>query len=311
MSRSSERARLALLREVFGVPEAPSLGVGDDAAVLYDPRPLIATVDAAVEGVHFRRDLIALEDASARACEAAMSDVAAMGGSLDGPGCGLLLSWTLPPALSDEDLLLLARGALRAARRVGTSVVGGNLSAGAELSLSTTVLGRAAQAPLLRGGARAGDRVAISGPIGAAALGLRALLRGDPDPRWREAVARWRRPLARLDLGAAIAGRATACIDVSDGLALDAARLAEASGARVVFDLDALRMHPYAGADESLDATLHGGEDYELLATGPASAFDARWTLVGDVLDGRGVYTREASRLTEVTPRGWDHFSAT
>ncbi|MEZ4390049.1 MAG: thiamine-phosphate kinase [Polyangiales bacterium] len=311
MSRSSERERLALLRALFGAAEAPSLGVGDDAAVLVDPRPLVATVDAAVEGVHFRRDLLTLEDASARACEAAMSDIAAMGASLDGPGCGLLLSWTLPPALSDEDFLLLARGALRAARRVGTRVVGGNLSAGVELSLSTTVLGRAAHAPLLRGGARAGDRVAISGPVGAAALGLRALLRGDPDPRWREAVDRWRHPLARVDLSAVLSGRATACIDVSDGLALDAARLAEASGARVVFDRDALRLHPYATADEALDATLHGGEDYELLATGPASAFDARWTLVGEVLEGAGVYLRDASRLTEVSPQGWDHFSAT
>ncbi len=306
--RSSETARLAMLREVFGALPPPDLGVGDDAAVLHDPRPLVVTVDAAVEGVHFRRDLLGLEDASARACEAAMSDVAAMGATLDGAGSGLLLAWTLPADLDDDDLLALARGAERAARRVGTRVVGGNLSAGPALSLTTTVLGRCDGPPLRRDGARPGDIVAVSGPLGLAARGLRALLAGDAGDV--VAVKRaWRCPRARLDLGGAARGVATACIDVSDGLALDAARLAEASGARLELDLTALRA--LVTADVRDEDIFHGGEDYELLATGPAGAFLTGWHRIGTVRAGEGVWVGAGGDAQRLSPRGWDHFSAT
>ncbi|MFO0624508.1 MAG: thiamine-phosphate kinase [Polyangiales bacterium] len=309
MSASSEARRLAMLREVFGALPEPDVGVGDDAAVLHDPRPLVVTVDAAVEGVHFRRDLLSLDAASARACEAAMSDVAAMGATLDGAGCGLLLAWTLPRGLADDDMLALARGADRAARRVGTRVVGGNLSAGPALTLTTTVLGRANGAPLRRAGARVGDAVAVSGPMGLAARGLRALLAGEDAADARAAAQAWRTPRARLDLSAALARHAHACIDVSDGLALDAARLAEASSVGIDLDLTALRA--LVPDDVRDDEILHGGEDYELLATGPASQFPAGWFIVGAVTSGAGVWLRAADRREPLSPRGWDHFSAT
>lgn len=296
-----------MLREVFGALPPPDLGVGDDAAVLHDPRPLVVTVDAAVEGVHFRRDLLGLEDASARACEAAMSDVAAMGATLDGTGCGLLLAWTLPPELDDGDLLALAHGAARAAGRVGTRVVGGNLSAGPVLSLTTTVLGRCDGPPLRRDAARPGDVVAVSGPLGLAARGLRALLAGETTAD--EAVRAWRCPRARLDLGAQLPGLATACIDVSDGLSLDASRLAEASGVRLDLDLTALRA--LVSSEVREHDVLHGGEDYELLATGPAGAFVTGWHRIGLVRAGEGVWTGAGGEARRLSPRGWDHFSAT
>jgi thiamine-monophosphate kinase len=296
-----------MLREVFGALPPPDLGVGDDAAVLHDPRPLVVTVDAAVEGVHFRRNLLGFEDASTRACEAAMSDVAAMGATLDGAGCGLLLAWTLPTDLDDGDLLALARGAERAARRAGTRVVGGNLSAGPALSLTTTVLGRCDGPPLRRDTARPGHVVAVSGPIGLAARGLRALLAGETAAG--VAVQAWRSPRARLDLGAQLPGAATACIDVSDGLALDAARLAEASGVRLDLDLAALRA--LVSTDVCDDDILHGGEDYELLATGPAGAFLTGWHRIGLVCAGEGVWVGAGGDAQRLSPRGWDHFSAT
>lgn len=305
--RSSETARLAMLREVFGALPSPDLGVGDDAAVLHDPRPLVVTVDAAVEGVHFRRDLLGLEDASSRACEAAMSDVAAMGATLEGAGCGLLLAWTLPTDLDDGDLLALARGAERAARRVGARVVGGNLSAGPALSLTTTVLGRCDGPPLRRDGARPGDIVAVSGPLGLAARGLRALLTGDAVDG--VAVSAWRGPRARLDLAAQLARVATACIDVSDGLALDAARLAQASGVGLDLDLTALRA--LVTPDVRDEDIFHGGEDYELLATGPAGAFLAGCHRIGVVRAGEGVWVSAGGESQRLSPRGWDHFSAT
>lgn len=296
-----------MLREVFGSLPPPELGVGDDAAVLHDPRPLVVTVDAAVEGVHFRRDLLGLEDASARACEAAMSDIAAMGASLDGAGCGLLLAWTLPRDLDDGDLFALARGAERAARRVGSRVVGGNLSAGPALSLTTTVLGRCDRPPVRRDGARPGDVVAVSGPMGLAARGLRALLAGDPVDG--AAARAWRSPRARLDLAASLSRFATACIDVSDGLALDATRLAAASGARLDLDLTALRALVTGGVRD--DDILHGGEDYELLATGPAGGLPPGWHPIGIVRAGEGVWAGSGGASQRLSPRGWDHFSAT
>lgn len=307
MSRSGETARLSMLREVFGALAPPDLGVGDDAAVLHDARPLVVTVDAAVEGVHFRRDLLSLEDASARACEAAMSDVAAMGATLRGAGCGLLLAWTLPADLDDADMLALARGAERAARRAGARVVGGNLSAGPALSLTTTVLGRCDGPPLRRDGARVGDVIAVSGALGLAARGLRALLAGEDTAV--DAVRAWRCPRARLDLGAPLAHRAHACIDVSDGLALDAARLAEASGVRL--DLDHAALRALVPPDVRDDEIFQGGEDYELLATGPAGTFAEGWFVVGRVIAGNGVWVHEGADVRRLSPRGWDHFSAT
>lgn len=138
----------------------------------------VVTVDVAVEGVHFSRAWVSLDEASERAVEAAMSDAAAMGARLDLDGCGLLLAWTLPRALTDDDVASLARGAQRAARRASTPIVGGNLSSSPSLSLTTTVIARAQGPSVTRAGARPGDVVAVTGVVGAAALGLRALERG-------------------------------------------------------------------------------------------------------------------------------------
>lgn len=313
---ASEFARIALLRKVFGEAPPPALGIGDDAAVLPDPRDLVATVDASVEGVHFRRDLIDLEGASARACEAAMSDIAAMGGSLEGPGCGLLLAWSLPPTLTDADFAALAHGARRAADRAGTRILGGNLTRGLQLSLTTTVLGRVEGPPLRRDAARPGDVVATSGALGLSALGLSALFTDrSHDPRFATAVAKWREPRARLAEGAAIRGRATACIDLSDGLAQDARHLAEASGVALVFEAEAilgllpptLRELP---DDAAWQAAAHGGEDYELLATGHPEAFGPEWTLIGSVRPGHGVFVSRHGAEAPIAPQGWDHFTS-
>lgn len=300
-----------MLRAVFGAPPAPNLGIGDDAAVIHGDRALVATVDASVEGVHFTRALLQLDEIAARACEAAMSDVAAMGAELACDGAGLLLAWSLPDEVDDDGLLALATGAQRAAARVGARVLGGNLSRGRELNLVTTALGRCAGAPVRRDGARPGEVVALSGPTGLAALGLRALLGGDHSPQWADAVARWRSPKARLDLSPSLVDRATSCIDLSDGLSIDAARLAEASGVSLILDASALRgAHPGSSQDE-VESILHGGEDYELLATGPRDSFDDRWIIVGSVASGAGVYLRDGAEVSPITPRGWDHFSET
>ncbi|MFO0646395.1 MAG: thiamine-phosphate kinase [Polyangiales bacterium] len=311
-----EFERIERLRAIFGEPAAPDVGIGDDAAILNPAGPVIATVDAAVEGVHFRRDLLSLSDASSRAIEAAASDVAAMGGDLCGRGCGLLLAWTLPRSLSDEDFDALLVGARRAADRLSTHIVGGNLASSETLSLTTTALGRCLGAPIARNGARPGDVIAVSGPIGAAALGLRALLsgRGD-DPEFAPFIARWRAPRARVDIARDVALHATAAIDISDGLAQDAGHLARASRCGLLLfpeQIPMLEGQRSAAVKLGLEAqasALHGGEDYEVLATGPRARFGAAWTTIGEVIDGAGVFVREGGVRRVVEGRGWDHFA--
>lgn len=316
---SGEFERIRRLAALFGRPPGPARGVGDDGAVLYPAHPVVVSVDASVEGVHFRRDFVSLEEASARAVEAAMSDVAAMGGDLQGPGCGILLAWTLSPEVTDEEVDMLGRGAQRAAARAKTFIVGGNLAAAPTLTLSTTVFGRLQFKELTRDAARLGDVVAVSGPVGAAALGLRALTAGrGGDPRFAPFVAKWRAPRARIDLGPVIAPHAHAAIDLSDGLAQDGRHLAQASRVALVIDADAIPMLPEQdtlarelGVD-AVGLAFAGGEDYELLATGKRDAFDARWTIIGTVAEGEGVHVRDASGTRAIpADAGWDHFRAT
>ncbi len=306
---SDEFERIARLGSLFGCLDPPDVGIGDDAAVLHDPRPLVVTVDAAVEGVHFDLRWISPDDLAARAVESAVSDLAAMGAT----PTELLLAWSLPRETTDAFVEALGAGSLRAARRLGMRVAGGNLTGGPALSLTTTAMGRAAGPLLRRDGARPGDVLAVTGRPGAAAVGLRALMTGRDDEHGAF-VGRWRSPLARVAEGLSIASRAHAAIDLSDGLASDAQHMAVASGCALVIDVERLPMLPgqrEAAAALGHDATtlaLHGGEDYELLAAGPFDAFDHRWTIVGEVRVGEGVQARRGEVVTPLVAAGWDHF---
>jgi thiamine-monophosphate kinase len=309
-----ERGRVAMLARLLGrgVDAAGvEVGIGDDAAVLAGGRAgekLVWTIDEQVEGTHFRRDLLAWRDVGWRSFMAAVSDVAAMGAR---PWCALS-ALVVPDDVDDEALGQIAEGQAEAAERVGAPVVGGNLARGPVMSIATTVLG-VAETTILRSGARAGDGVWLSGDVGLAAAGLRALERGKgADGTLSPAVAAWRRPLARIDAGLAMARVATAAIDVSDGLARDAGHVAEASGVRFVLDADAivgeasLRAAAHALGDDALDLALHGGEDYALVVCSrePVEGF----LRIGDVIEGRGLLLRRGPREEPLEPRGYDHF---
>lgn len=312
----TEFQRIAALARLFGPATAPDVGIGDDAAVLHPSTAVLATVDAAVEGVHFRREFATLDVVSQRAIEAAASDIAAMGGTLSGPGCGLLLAWGLPHNLGENDFLALGHGALAAAERLDTAVLGGNLSASPVLSLTTTILGRSGARVVTRGGARPGDIVAVSGASGAAAAGLHALLLGlGDDPALKDVIARWRFPRARVDLASEVARVATAAIDVSDGLLADAAHLASASSCHLRIRLNALPVTESLRTSATrlglpLEALmLSGGEDYNLLITAEKAQVGPPWIVIGEVLAGGGVeVVDEMGDLVLVSARGWDHF---
>jgi thiamine-monophosphate kinase len=246
------------------------VGIGDDAAVVREVVGMdtVLTVDTHVEDVHFKRAWLSFHDLGARSFMAAASDVAAMGAT----PTFALSSVILPSEITDAQVDQLTRGQAWAARELGAMVIGGNLARG-PLSITTTVLGRAAS-PLLRSGARPGDLLLLAGPLGLAAAGLAALMRDLPNT---DDLARiWRSPRALVALGRALAdGGAHACIDVSDGLALDLHRLCEASNVSAEVRVTALLADTELTAAasrvgvESLELALHGGEDYALLATAP------------------------------------------
>jgi thiamine-monophosphate kinase len=306
--RSTEHERIARLSARFAT-NAPDvrLGIGDDAAWLAPD--LVVSVDAQVEGVHFLPRFAPYDVLAERAATAALSDLAAMGAR----PLATLSSLILPRTLDDVSLDRIHEGLARAADRYAAPVVGGNLAAGAELSLSTTVLGRA-DAPLLRSGARPGDGIYVTGHVGARALGLQALLADRHDASLAAFVDAWLHPTARISEGLALRGVATACIDVSDGLLADLGHVLDASRVGAELELAAL---PYAPEHEAtcavlgvdpLALALDGGEAYELLFTAAATPpIDS--TRIGTIRAARSVVLRSADGSIHAhVPAGFDHF---
>ncbi len=321
--RSSEFARIELIRSVFvaGSSKRTLLGIGDDAAVLTpNSDPLVWTIDAQVEGVHFRRDFMEMADIGYRATMAAVSDLGAMGAT----PVAILAALVLPTNFVDDDLRALVEGQAEAAREVGAPIVGGNLARGSELSITTTVLGESSR-PITRAGARVGDEVVLAGAVGLSGAGLLLLqasvgttsdLVGHSEAA--AALRAFRRPVARITEGLAARDVATAGIDVSDGLAQDVGHIAQSSGVRVVLDASKLvtpeleRAARLVGADP-LALALHGGEDFALVMTVPSGQVPAGFVSVGRVLameNGRGdvVLDRGDGEFVVVEQRGWDHF---
>jgi len=301
------------------------VGSGDDAAVTAPPGVTATSVDAFVEGVHFRRDAASLESIGRKAMAAALSDLAAMGAA---PG-EAYVQLGCPPDLDDDEGLELAAGLGRAAAAAGVAVIGGDVTRAPILVVALTVVGHAGAAGDLvsRSGAEPGDVVTVTGELGGAAAGLLLLERREFARTLAEDLAKGLRrrqlePSPRLAAGQALAASgATAMIDVSDGLGGDARHLASSSAVGLVIDLESLLVQ--AGVDEVAavaevdrwDLVTAGGEDYELLATlppgrvsGARSAVEAAGTtltVIGRVTQGGGVSLRHADgSLRE--PSGFD-----
>ena len=283
-------------------------GIGDDAAMLRVPEgaQLVVTTDTAVEGVHFRREWSAPDEIGYRAATAAMSDLAAMAAT----PLGILLALTIPER-ELESIEEIARGIGDAATAVGTVIVGGNLTSGSELSITTTALGHAS-GPLARSGARAGQTVYVTGRFGGPALAIDAWRTGrTPNDEWR---VRYARPVARVAEARWLAEHgATSAIDISDGLLADLEHLAHASGVSIEVNLDHLPL--VEGAERSQAAK--GGDEYELAVTAnhalDSDEFAARFgiplTAIGVVRDGQPAVHATANGSRVAPGGGWDHFS--
>jgi thiamine-monophosphate kinase len=237
-------------------------GIENDAAEIAG---LVVTQDALVEGVHFRFDLLDWRELGYRAAAVSISDLAAAGAE----PIALIVTLAAPDL---EHAIDLYEGFAEA----GVPLRGGDTTRAPQVVLSVTALGRSDRVPG-RGGAQPGDAVVVTGPLGATAVGFRG--------------GRLPRPPRRVDQGRRLARVATAMLDISDGLGVDAARIAARSGVRIVLDLDAVPLAPGARADD-----LSFGEDYELLATTPDPL---EFPIIGRVEAGSGVSPELG---------GWEHF---
>lgn len=274
---SGEFAAIAGIRSALPGPAAAGeVWIGDDAAVLALPGGgeldrgwLLFAADTVVVGVHADLSLTGLDDLGWKAMAASVSDIAAMGGE---PGHAVI-TVAGPPG---TDLGLLYEGVAAAASSFGCPVVGGDLTNAGDTVVTVAVTGYCPGRPVLRSGARPGDVIWVTGPLGGAAAGLR-LLRGDAVPAdpalanagsvGAAAMRSHARPVPQLAAGrAARQCGATAMIDVSDGLSADLDHLATQSGVGV--RLDDIPVHPAA----SLDEALSGGEDFALLFCAPEAA---------------------------------------
>jgi thiamine-monophosphate kinase len=253
-------------------------GIGDDAAVVRSRALCVTSVDAMIDGVHFRlrEGWATPAEVGRRALAGALSDLAAMGAD---PGEAYLVLG-IPAGFSEQRALELVRGARTLAESTGTAIAGGDVLVAPALTVSVTVVGWAdGEEQLLgRDGARVGDLLGVTGRLGGAAAGL-LVLEGEAaqGAHTRAALARVRAPTPRLNEGRALAtARASALIDLSDGLATDAAHLAIASGVHLRVELQAL---PIEQGVQEICAELEvplwelaagAGDDYELCFCAPA-----------------------------------------
>lgn len=278
--------------------------IGDDAAVLRGwPGPLVTAIDTVVDGVHADLMLTSVADLGWKAMAANLSDLAAMGAT---PRHALVS--VAGPA--DTDLEALYTGVGEAAERYSCPVVGGDLSNSTVLVVTVAVAGSVDGRAVLRRGAGDGDGVWVTGPLGAAAAGLRLLRGGHLDGLDEASAVALRRaharpvPLVAEGSAARLAG-ATAMVDVSDGFAADLGHLADASG--VGFDLVDLPCAPGATDEEARS----GGEDYQLVFTAPdeGAVRAAFATLPPPSLIGRVVADAANRRLggALLAPTGWQH----
>jgi thiamine-monophosphate kinase len=287
---------IAALERIFGQPRRSRVlrSAGDDAAVVRARGYAVTSLDAMVEGIHFRSDWLDPEEIGHRALAAALSDLAAMGA--DAGEAYMLLG--LPEGTDPDAALRIARGAQALASRLEVAIAGGDVTRAPALMVSFTVTGWSDDPGALvgRDGARPGDVVVVTGALGAAGAGLALLdARAHADPERKAPLrASYSRPEPRLERGRALAAAgATAMIDISDGIATDARHLARASGVALELSLGSLPLAdgvPEVAAQLDADPAAFAataGEDFELCACLPAAAPPvAGTTRIGQVLDG-------------------------
>ena len=310
----------------LGSPAAYRLAVpnGDDAAAITFPSGPVTelyTTDTMVDGIHFTAATTPWRDLGWKAIASNISDVAAMGGD---PAVALI-TLGLPPDTLVSDIQELYLGMMDICGEFGAHIIGGDMVRSPVAFITVALTGIASGPPMVRTAAKPGHLVAVTGPVGGSAGGLRQLLDGCVTSNSSESalMLQHRRPYPHVAAGKTlVAAGVSSAMDVSDGLADDLGKLCSASGvAATIFShqvptLSTLRT---AFPDNWLDFALYGGEDYVLLFTAPADIMDAALlalpegaTVVGEITDGdQGVVTILDESGAPVPPAGagWDHFA--
>jgi thiamine-monophosphate kinase len=330
---NSEKALIAQIRRMAktGVNHAVRTGIGDDCAVLrFLPRQgrqtdALVTTDFSLEGIHFRRDWHPAESVGHRCLARGLSDIAAMGGE----PVAAFLSLALPRDVTQRWVEQFVRGLIGLAERYGVTLAGGDTAESPNGILADIVVigavprGKAA----LRSGARVGDRIYVSGELGGSTAAiwemqkesLKKFKRRLNPQHYLRYYPRHFFPEPRIELGRILreSGLISAMIDTSDGLSTDLAHICEESGVGAELQEEVI---PRASVDNpsrqvDMQFALHGGEDYELLFTAPASKriptriAEVPITNIGQITRGRKIFLRNRDGIGgELRPQGWEHF---
>ena len=306
----SEATLIARLRELFNTSfqSGVELGIGDDAAVLSaSNNKLVATVDMAVEGVHFRCDWSSPFQIGAKLTTANLADIFAMGAKPK----YLLVAAAISQVNNSEVITELAKGIRSVADNFKVTVIGGDLSKAERMSLSITALGELSGNPILRSNAQVGDLLYLSALPGLSAAGLAILNRGLDRPRY--VVDAHLNP--KLVAPDKLIKVATSLCDISDGLVTDAGNIAKASGVAIDLNKELITSAPDFKdlaelanelGEDVFDWILTGGEDHFFLATvNPSNASEELGIRVGVVTTGGGEISLDGAVIKK---SGYQHF---
>ena len=297
--------RMAAAAKSIGRHSGMVRGMGDDCAVLRLPAGYdsLVTTDFTIEGVHFRREWQSAESVGHRSLARGLSDIAAMGGE----PVAAFLSLGVSARVDQKWVDGFVRGFLRLARAHATQLAGGDVASSPDVVVADVmVLGKVRRGrAILRSGARPGDKLYVTGKLGAAGALLERLHRGARVPPDHRSLL----PKPRIAVGRALVGLASACIDLSDGLSTDLMHICAESGVGAVVDAD--RIPRADGA--TLEHALHGGDDYELLFSAreriPARIAGVPLRHIGDIVKGSAVHISHGDEVEVLEPRGWEHFA--
>jgi len=300
----------------------PLIGIGDDAAAWHQPDAVqLASTDSLVEGVHFTLDTISWRQLGYKALAVNLSDIAAMGGIPE----YALVSLALPGSTEVDDVLDLYRGILEVATEHKVAIAGGDTTGAPLVVISISVLGVATGKPLIRSSALPGDKIAVTGYLGAAAGGLKLLKqKSRREGKTNQALKRaFVKPQPRIAEGKLLAENGiTTAIDLSDGLLADLGHILKQSGVGARVDVIKIPVHPVVREtfpDEALKLALSGGEDYELLFCGSEQAIRSVKQKAGCPVTTIGKITKEnksqvvllnkQGKFFEIDGSGWEHFA--
>ncbi len=309
-----------LAKMAGGGDERMLIGIGDDAAAWQgDDSIQLASVDSFIEGVHFTPETTPWQDVGWKALAVNISDIAAMGGI---PRYALV-ALSLPDDTEVDNVTALYTSMLKLAKQYGVTIVGGDISRAPLVAIAVTILGNSPTKKILtRSSAKAGEVVAVTGKLGAAAAGMEVLKsRRNLDPEAESHLKNaFLHPTPRIAEGLLLVEQGVkTAIDISDGLVADLNQICKASRVGARLEVERVPVEPAVKAafsEGALELALSGGEDYELLFTAGAEIVDKvkkaasrPVTVIGEITDGKGVsLVDKEGKPFKLAKSGWEHF---